>query len=451
MVKLLRNELSTITKLDQGWFGLRNRKPVEADISDQERDKNESNLFRKPEWDEVPAGRTGIKALMDYIDKQRRSHIRESLPKIISEIQKNLRNCETELEKLGEVRDNTAAQRYYAFQFCNNLQNMADAALRARYQDIPSDDYKIRLRYLVSERLKKFQSDLQQAKPGLQFKPIENDLDILSAWNANPVTWVKGIVTTPTVYGEIYRESKVCQGTNLPGTISADVEEKIFRKQSAHWNDIAVELVDDIKSLVKESNDIFLQLAIPDTRTRSEVISMTAKAREAWDAEIHAGLTELIDDNQKRPLMTLQYYLLAESEKFDSSLWEQIEHSRKRMRGKGEEAEGNAIINSDDGKTGLSLEMKQIFHVRKRLELYYEIALNRFIDNVAMQVVERHVLGPNCPIFAVSTKLMANLNDDDINRIAGEDEAVTQQRARLNEDRTRYKKALAQWEQVRSA
>ena len=67
------------------------------------------------------------------------------------------------------------------------------------------------------------------------------------------------------------------------------------------------------------------------------------------------------------------------------------------------------------------MKLNQIFQVSKRLELYYDIAINRFVDNVAMQVIERHVLGSKCPLLAVNPELLASLSDEDLQKIAGED------------------------------
>ncbi|EED24030.1 dynamin, putative [Talaromyces stipitatus ATCC 10500] len=462
MVKLLRNEPSTKNHLEQGWFGLRNRKPIEADISDQERDQNEADLFEKLEWAGVRKSQTGIKALMDHIDKERRSRIQESMPRIIGEIRDNLRNCEAELENLGEVRDNTSAERLYVLRFCNELQKMADSALRARYQDIPSDDPRAMLRFQVTERLRRFQEelgDLNRIDPRVGFTGWEIDctLNQLTNLSPNPENWMKPIATSngENIYKAIYCESRVCQGTNLPGTISPEVEEKIFRKQSAHWRDIAFDLVNDIKNLVEESHDVFLRIAIPDSRTRGEMMATISKTREAWDAEIDAALEELIDDQQKRPTMTLQPYFLMESQRFNNDLESQVEQSRRNAGvrgtpGKPPEAQGvEGIVGPEHRRAQMPLEVTQIFHLRKRLEVYYGIAMNRFVDNVAMQVVERHVLGPNSPILTISTKRLVDLSDEELHRIAGEDESVTRQRARLNKDRSSYKQALAQWDQVR--
>lgn len=163
MVKLLRNEMSNVPLLDQGWFGLRA-------ISDQERDENEAALFEQHEW--VGVRKTGIKALMDHIVKERRARIQENTPKIIGEIRVNLRNCEAQLDKLGEERENPAAQRLYTLKFCNELRRMADSALRGRYQDMGLKDHNTMLRYRVNQRLEKFPAELWNTDKIAQGLPV---------------------------------------------------------------------------------------------------------------------------------------------------------------------------------------------------------------------------------------------------------------------------------------
>lgn len=60
MVKLLQNDLPTVPHLDHGWFGLRNRIPAEAHITDAERDEREIKEFAQPAWEGVGKDRTGI-------------------------------------------------------------------------------------------------------------------------------------------------------------------------------------------------------------------------------------------------------------------------------------------------------------------------------------------------------------------------------------------------------
>lgn len=216
---------------------------------------------------------------------------------------------------------------------------MADSALRGRYQDIPLNNPNVMLRFRVNQRLDIFQKTMADGdgiEPNLRFHLIEDALQYLAESGVSPEYWVEFIAHNDgaDLYSRIYNESKVCRGTNLPGTISPEVEEKIFREQSAHWRDIAFDLVNDIKTLVKECYDIFLNLAIPEGRARGEVIAMTSKTQEIWDTEVDAALGELIDDHQKRPLITLHPYLLGESQNFDRNLSEQIKQFRQIAKAK---------------------------------------------------------------------------------------------------------------------
>lgn len=67
-----------------------------------------------------------------------------------------------------------------------------------------------------------------------------------------------------------------------------------------------------------------------------------------------------------------------------------------------------------------------------------------------MQVIERHVLGMKCPMLVVSVDTFANLDDDELNTVAGEDDTDIRLRARLERTRSRYVEALEKWGRLRA-
>src|SRR5438034_7413620 len=138
MIDLMQNETWSRYYLKHGWFGLRNRKPKESEITDEERDRLEREEFKKAEWDAIPKHRTGIASLMEYVDKERRAQLQRDMPQIIEEIRQNLIDCETQIKKSGQIRDNPAAQRLYIWQICNEMTKMAAAALSGGYKCITS-------------------------------------------------------------------------------------------------------------------------------------------------------------------------------------------------------------------------------------------------------------------------------------------------------------------------
>ncbi|OOF98716.1 hypothetical protein ASPCADRAFT_204471 [Aspergillus carbonarius ITEM 5010] len=453
MVQLLQNNLATVPHLDHGWFGLRNRVPVEVHITDEERDEREQQEFAKKDWETVATDRTGIQALMKYIDKERRTQIQAGIPQIVSEIRQKLRECESDLSRMGDARDDPKAQRYFVFQFCNEMQRMAEATLRGQYQDVPSQDPRIMLRYEVQRRLDRFYDEMsdQQNMP-LRFSNFHKDLEALSSTSSNPAEWEEVVSRSPGLYAEIYKEAKISEGRSLPGTIHPDVEEKIFRKQSAHWEGIAQRFVEDVKDLVKNCHEVLFRIAIPNSKVRLEVTRVLGKALEEWHRNTDTALQELLEDNQTRPLVTRNPQLLLDTVSADQSRGQILLGKRSKGSPAHEEPNGEVktgVIANGARPRFISTLLSQVLFVRARLESYYLIALHRFIDNVAMQVVERHVLGPKCPMLTVSVETFAKLDDDELNTIAGEDESDARMRARLERMRSRYVKALEKWERLR--
>jgi hypothetical protein len=80
-----------------------------------------------------------------------------------------------------------------------------------------------------------------------------------------------------------------------------------------------------------------------------------------------------------------------------------------------------------------------------RLNAYYRVAMARFIDNVGLQVVERHLLGKSSPLSIfnpVYVNKMAEENPDLLKSIAGENEVKATLRAERIRERTSLKEAL---------
>ncbi|GFG16095.1 interferon-induced GTP-binding protein Mx [Aspergillus udagawae] len=448
MVKLLQNDLPTVPHLDHGWFGLRNRVPAEVHITDVERDEREIKEFAKTAWEGVAKDRTGILSLIKYVDKERRAKIQTGLPHIVAEIRRKLQDCESDIRRMGDARDSPKAQRYFVLQFCNEMQKMANATLIGQYQDVPSEDPRIMLRYRVQRRLDQFYEEM--VDPGnmpILFSNYQDDLKILSSMD--PEEWEEKVMNAPGMYSEIYKEAKISEGRSLPGSIHPDVEEKMFRKLTTHWERIARSFVEDVKDLAMDCHEVLLRIVIPNSKVRLEVSRIIEKTLEEWNRDADAALWELIEDNQARPLVTRHPMLISETIAADKQRGEILLGKKTTMATNRESEETPDAIAGGHQLRFISTLLSQVLFVRARLESYYNIALYRFIDNVAMQVVERHVLGPKCPMLTVSVQTFTNLDDGELNSVAGEDETDIRMRARLEKVRSRYVQALEKWERLR--
>ncbi|KAH3196247.1 hypothetical protein KXW62_003490 [Aspergillus fumigatus] len=308
------------------------------------------------------------------------------------------------------------------------------------------------LRYRVQRRLDRFYEEMVDLdNMPILFSSYQHDLEILSSMN--PEEWEDKVMNAPGIYSEIYKEAKISEGRSLPGSIHPDVEERMFRKLTTHWERIARSFVEDVKDLVKDCHDVLARIAIPNSKVRLEVSRVVAKTLEEWNRDADAALLELIKDNQARPLVTRHPLLISETIAADKQRGEILLGKKSTMASNGESEGTPNTIRGGHQQRFISTLLSQVLFVRARLESYYKIALYRFIDNVAMQVAERHVLGPKCPMLTVSVKTFANLNDEELNSVAGEDETDIRIRARLERlerQRSRYVQALEKWERLRA-
>ncbi|KAL4759650.1 putative dynamin family GTPase [Aspergillus foveolatus] len=439
MVSLLQNnQIPNVPYLDHGWFGIRNRRPIESHFTDAQRDEAEEREFSRASWRDAPKDRFGIRALMNYVDRERRVQLQKGMPQIVAEIRQKLKECEDKLANMGEARTSPGAQRAFLWQFCAKMQEMADAALRGRYQTIASVDPKVRLRYLIQQRLEEFSEAIRPTKEvSVRFNAYEEEWRQLRS--SDPRTWEERIRTADGIYSLIYNEAILSRGTSLPGSVHPDVEETVFRKMSEHWERYARDAVEDAKLRVKECYSILLQLAIPTNRVRLEVSKLISRQLEDWNKDTDNALRELVEDNQTRPLFTTNPGL-----KLTTGIADEL---RNRIFNESVKEGPDPEGKPREGKY-LSSLLNNVLQTKAKLETYYQIAIFRFIDNVATQVVERHVLGSKCPLRAVSFETFTRLDDDELNRVAGEDKVDVSTRQRLERSRDGHRKALARWEQL---
>ena len=76
-----------------------------------------------------------------------------------------------------------------------------------------------------------------------------------------------------------------------------------------------------------------------------------------------------------------------------------------------------------------------LYEIYDILRAYYKVARKRFVDNICMQAADYHLVnGPDSPIKVFSPSFIGNLNDEQLEKIAGEDNATRRKRAQLKKD-----------------
>ncbi|KAF3402392.1 Interferon-induced GTP-binding protein Mx1 [Talaromyces pinophilus] len=83
-----------------------------------------------------------------------------------------------------------------------------------------------------------------------------------------------------------------------------------------------------------------------------------------------------------------------------------------------------------------------VYDIHDIVKSYYKVAMKRFLDNVIIQVIERHVLGPNTPLRLFSSDFVDDSEDDQVKFIAAESSSTSMARSDLTTKLERLQKAL---------
>lgn len=123
------------TKLQQGWFLLKNPTPLEMklQITTEQRASNVRDLFQSPAWknQHLDSDRVGMGKLRCFLPKLHDRHIETELTKVREEIKSMIQGTEFDLENLPAERPTTSDLRMYLSDLGMKFNNLAAAALNA--------------------------------------------------------------------------------------------------------------------------------------------------------------------------------------------------------------------------------------------------------------------------------------------------------------------------------
>ena len=240
-----------------GWHIVRNRNYEERNESNETRDANEAAFFSEGVWKNLAHTMVGIKTLRTRLSKVLLDQIKAELPALVEEIENNLKDCETQLAKLGTKRATTEEQRFFLLKIGQSFQALAKAAVGGAYDDAffgdsSSDlDYSKRLRAVVQNLNLDFADTMRESGQHRRIceeRTRENEADL-----------EEGVAITRADFeSEIVSQLKSSRGRELPGMFNPMIVGEIFHQQARPWGGIARDHAHQAWKVVKT----FLGLAL---------------------------------------------------------------------------------------------------------------------------------------------------------------------------------------------
>lgn len=391
--------------LKHGWFAVRNRsaKDIKNGVTIEERHVNEENFFTTYPWSTLGRDRVGIKPLKGFLGKLLYEHIRNEFPALVRDIEVKHAESLAELEELGAPRQSTSEQRQYLTKIVNTYQLSVSKALAGTYESNLPANHPLKLRMHVHTNNTAFVKLVASAGHTYQFMNTNDAVDpaYVRDTPGDVYKWIR----------DWYKESR---GAELPGTISPAVVESLFRQQAVGWVQIANNHLKSIENIVKDFNNSLFTQTIPDDRIRTNIIAHMEPLISTGMKAAEKELERILQDEREGILLTF------------NKIFETTLNSARLARicarmAKSGVGTGNYAAATLAGYAHVSIEDQAVYDIHDILKSFYKVAVERFTDNVAVQVIERHLLGSDGPVKCFSVEHVGGLLDSEVADIAGDD------------------------------
>ncbi|KLJ12918.1 dynamin GTPase [Blastomyces silverae] len=451
-IELMNNER---IKLQLGWHALRNRDYETRDISDEARDERERDFFAGGPWTDIPQEFVGIDTLRLRLSSMLLDHISRSLPALVSDIEEKICERQRRMEQLGDERTTPVEKRGYLLNLSNKFDKITSQAMNGMYLDeffrglcatsATSLDIK-RLRAIIRELNEEFA--LEMMERGSRRRIIRDSENKIGYENCDRGTTSRRPPPTILISDlekEVSEMARKNRGIELPGTSNQLLVGELFRDQCKPWESIAQAYLTKVCQRIRSFTEVLLQHLADKVTYRPLMSTVLNPALEAMSDKASVKLQELFSYHKRgHPLPFNKSFLAGMKEFRQDRLLGVLEQKLLKQPSAQTDEKlfslsdiRNATAAEDLEVQGDGFAAREIIDL---MELYYNMALTTFIDNVAILVTENCLI---LPLESILTPLTINaMEEEEINRLAAEPTYVQRNREQLRSDLSKLNAAL---------
>ncbi|KAJ5546970.1 hypothetical protein N7494_004555 [Penicillium frequentans] len=403
-IELLKNQKPDY-KLDLGWFAVRNRttEEVENGLTYRERDDKEHRLFSQRPWSSLN-GFVGIDNLNERLADTLYKHVKKSFPRVQKDIIRKLREAKEDLDMLGPSRDSERMQSLYLDDIQRQYKDLAQKLLAGMYEENRPLEDPSRLRNHLRKLHEEFRNNIEQHGMEMEYPSDEEIATRIAGLEPSDPDWEARIMAKNDIFAWILRIWNENRGDALSHKPPHYLDEILWKNQIQSWGKFAHEYFHEALELVQAFSDSLLKDVCPDSLIRGKIhqsleglkIEATFRGKQELGMIVsEVGIMKSCHRNYKGNLDTRQKQL------------------------------NFTLQNFGDNK------LRHVFATNLNLSEFQKMAQWRFIDNLIIQVVERHLLGASGLVYCFSTEWVRNLPSDQLDYLVGEDERRKETRANL--------------------
>lgn len=443
-----------VIKLKLGFFLLKNPTPLELKdgIDMETRAIRELRFFSTPVWARqgLDQNRLGAEKLRFYLQELLDAHIERELPKVGEEIRKRLSVYELELKSLGQARPTLGQIRAFLTSLSMKFYELSQAALDGNYHSADAEFFSAndacRLRAQIQAANTKFatcmREDGQRRKVGSPTSACESETAQLTVSQEEMMDWVK----------QAYFRTR---GRELPGNYNSALLAELFQEQSQRWRHLSQSHISEVMKITSKWVRQATQRLITEAKLRRDIGSTLNTWLDNAENLAVEELDKLIDDERRVPLTYNHYYT-------DNVQKDRLKNQRVAVReaidvvtqrdwnGKlhisNQSEDINRFVSAIESRITVDMDEQACKEALIQLQAYYKVAMKTFIDNVARQVIERHLMTPLSRAFCPNS--VSLLSDEELVRIGSETEQQIRRRDSLLQISSSLRSSLADLEKL---
>ncbi|KAL7896872.1 P-loop containing nucleoside triphosphate hydrolase protein [Trichoderma sp. SZMC 28014] len=395
-LRLVKNE---DIELALGWHVLRNRTPheMEMNMDSETRNRREEEFFSQGKWKTLPPDARGVGSLVKKLSVLLYKHIKDYLPQLFGEIEKEREQAEKELGALSRLIDTESQMFSELSKLFFRSDSLIKSGISGHYSDhrdffLPRD---VKSSTQISSR--KLRARIRQEN--MEF---EEEIRLRGGQMR--------LISKGTLEGEyeknVQKYLEEHAGQHLSGDYDPLIVYPLFDDYSAKWDSIARDHLHKVQDIVTQFLRQVVDHVWPEHKQARLWSTFLSEKVQVLQTRAEEELERLLSERRGcYPIFGPEY--------------------PRRLR-ELQDSSASKEISSAGGFV-------------QKLLVYYELASQIFISNVIVQVAERHLINGLRTVF--DTQVLDPADQQIVTSLAAEDEENTTKRDDLARKAAKLKKA----------
>lgn len=417
---------------------MRNRSTEEINGGEsfEERDKKEEDFFRSgkwkeaifnfPSWNSIDPNVLGIQCLKRNLQGHLYKRVKENFPRLRGKMRSLEIEYNSKIQGMGEPREKPRDQRVYLSGIQTVYEKEVERSLHGDYRFVDDPKHPSRLRYHVKTFHDAFEFTIQLKALKYPWQLNDDDDDEKNGilhWISN--TW------------DFHRGSEPRHDT------PRSLKKELVKQQTESWETHTKSYIQRVEDAIKACNDDLFKFACKDDDLRLKIREKLQEREVKAFKDAKAELDNILKDrdfidswNPQLEIFRQQFQRL----RIERQVKLQLAQQKKAPATEAEPPEASS--DQVSARELFYFNNKKVYEVHDWLFAYWKVAYPRFVDNVIIQVVERHLLGSNGPLRLFDRKWIIELEDEQLEELVGENEKTRATRKELKERLAGLKSAL---------